>query len=63
MAEYGRGRSGPASSNVYTVLMIIAFLVLVTAIGYVWYTSAELFGPGNPFEVSRHLTPSIVSLA
>jgi hypothetical protein len=37
--------------------MIIAFLVLVTAIGYLWYRNVELFGTNNPFEVSQYLTP------
>jgi len=48
---------------VYTVLMIIAFLVLVAAIGYVWYTNVELFGTNNPFEVSLRPMPRVVSLA
>lgn len=39
------------SSNVYTVLVLIAFLALACAIGYVWYRSGQLFNTGNPFTV------------
>jgi len=51
MAESGASRRGGASSNIYTVLVVIAFLVLAVAIGYVWVRSSSLFGGGNPFEV------------
>ena len=39
-----------SSSNVYTVLMLIASLALIAAITYVLVRSADLFG-GNPFSV------------
>ncbi len=42
-----------ASSNIYTVLALIAFLALACAIGYVWYRSSDLFGSGNPFKIER----------
>jgi hypothetical protein len=43
-----------ASSNIYTVLALVAFLALACAIGYVWYRSNQLFGPdSNPFRVQR----------
>ncbi len=39
-----------SSSNIYTVLMLVAALALIAAIVYVLVRSAELFG-GNPFSV------------
>lgn len=39
-----------SSSNIYTVLMLIAALALIGAIVYVLIRGAELFG-GNPFSV------------
>jgi len=39
-------------SNVYTVLSLIAFLILAVACGYVWYRHGQVFGGGNPFSIS-----------
>ena len=40
-----------SSSNVYTVLALIALLSLVAAIGFVWYHSSILTDSANPFIV------------
>ena len=37
------------SPNVYTVLMLVAFLALATAVGVVYVKSTELTGNTNPF--------------
>lgn len=52
-----------ATSNIYTVLALIAFLALACAIGYVWFRSGELFGTGTPFEIikqSLDLVPALL---
>ncbi len=55
MSQVGRGAVSPVSrdapSNIYTVLAVIAALVLLCGVGYVWYRSAALFGTGNPFSI------------
>ena len=57
MAEMITGRRlARAPSNVYTVLVVIAFLMLASAVGYVWYRSHQLFGSQNPFEVPQGTT-------
>ena len=57
MAETSTGRRPvKAAPNVYTVLALIAFLLLATTVGYVWYRCSELFGPGNPFSVPGRST-------
>jgi len=45
--------ANPESSpnNIYTVLILIALLALLGAIGFVWYRSATLFQSGNPLNV------------
>lgn len=43
------GQNKPASSNIYTVMALIAVIALVTGIGYVWYRSSQLFDT-SPFE-------------
>ena len=53
MAEMTTGRRvARAPSNIYTVLVFLAFLILASAVGYVLYRSDQLFG-GNPFEVPQ----------
>ena len=39
------------SSNVYTVLALIALLALIVAIAFLCYQSNELFNSPNPFNV------------
>ena len=39
-----------SSANIYTVLLLVAVLALLSAVVYVLYRSNELFG-GNPFSV------------
>ncbi len=48
-------------SNIYTVLALIAFLVLAAGIGYICVRSSELFGSSNPFEVPKN-TSSVSGL-
>jgi hypothetical protein len=45
-----RGRSKP-SSDIYTVLVIVAFIALAGAIAVVWLRSAAVFGTKHPFEI------------
>ena len=47
MAE-SRGSPG---SNIYTVLALIALVVLVIGIVYLCVRSGEIFATGNPFSV------------
>ncbi|MCE9592322.1 MAG: hypothetical protein K8S99_17585 [Planctomycetes bacterium] len=52
MSEIGTGGRGrPASNNVYTVLALVAVLVLLSCVGYVWYRSSQLFKSGSPFTI------------
>lgn len=60
MAEFGQRNVGPARSNIYTVLLAIAFLMLVSAIGYVWFRSVSLFDDSNPFKVPGHASATWV---
>jgi len=41
-----RQKPGP---NIYTVLVLTAFVALATATGIVWYKNVTLTGNGNPF--------------
>ena len=41
----------PGRTDVYTVLVIVAFLALLVGIGFVWYRGGVLFDTGNPFAV------------
>lgn len=56
MSQIGTPKSATrSSSNIYTVLALIAFLSLLTAVCYVGYKNAQLTGDpqnkslGNPF--------------
>ncbi|MCX5659154.1 MAG: hypothetical protein NTW19_05455 [Planctomycetota bacterium] len=49
---FGSARVAPRS-NVYTVLMIIAALVLALGVGSVWYRSYQLTKSNNPLELPR----------
>ena len=52
MAEMSTVRRGvKAPPNIYTVLTVVAFLVLASAVGYLLYRSNKLFGTQNPLEV------------
>lgn len=41
----------PGRADIYTVLIVVAFLALLIGIGFVWYRSSVLFETGNPFTV------------
>lgn len=41
----------PGRADIYTVLIVVAFLALLVGIGFVWYRSGVLFDTGNPFTV------------
>lgn len=45
--------SSSPSSNIYTVLVFIAFLVVLAGVAYVWYRSYQLTGTMNPFTVGE----------
>lgn len=45
--------SSSPSSNIYTVLAFIAFLVVLLGVAYVWYRSYQLTGSMNPFTVGE----------
>lgn len=54
MTQFGSattmGKRGSPRSNIYTVLIIIAFVVQLLGVGFIWYRSNELFGdPKQPF--------------
>lgn len=63
MSQAARGPmkhpSGPAPSNIYTVLAAVAFAVLLIGVGFVWYRSSQLFGSGNPFTVMPKVSGSL----
>ena len=48
MTQFGSattmGKRGSPRSNIYTVLIIIAFVVQILGVGFIWYRSNELFG-------------------
>ena len=46
-----RRRHGGPSSDVYTVLALIALVALLFGIGVIWFYSQQLFGTQHPFEV------------
>jgi hypothetical protein len=63
----GPGYRPTAKSNIYTVLVAIAFLALVGGIISVWLRGKELYGTSNPFDMKveikeppkvRPVTPS-----
>ena len=58
MAEL-RGAQPPASSNVYTVLALIALLILIAGIVIVIMKAQEITGQSNPW----HLVPTETALA
>lgn len=41
----------PASANIYTVLAVVATIVLIVGIAFVWKTAGEMTGQGNPWYV------------
>lgn len=43
-------QAGKASNNVYTVLSLVAVIVLLVAIGYIWVRSSQLYKAG-PFKL------------
>jgi hypothetical protein len=47
----GPGYRPSAKSNIYTVLVVIAFLALVGGIVSVWLRGKELYGSSNPFDM------------
>ena len=54
MVEMSTVRRGvKAPPNIYTVLTVIAFLVLASAVGYLLYRNNKLFGSQNPLAVPR----------
>ena len=52
MTQMGQGPYGrkPARSNVFTVLVFVAFVVLAVGVGFVWWKNYELFKT-HPFAI------------
>jgi len=52
MTQMNTGSSSTArakpTNNVYTVLVVIAFVALSVAVGVAWYKNVELTGPEQP---------------
>ncbi len=42
---------GDSESNIYTVLMFVASLLLLAAVVYVWVRHGVVFGSYNPFSL------------
>lgn len=47
-----------ASSDIYTVLTLLAVLALGVGVGFVWWRGSQLFGTSNPFEIHARTTTS-----
>ena len=47
-----------ASSNIYTVLVVVATIALVVGIYMVYTQGVKLFGTSNPFEIVPSKAPS-----
>ena len=45
-------------SNIYTVLLLCALLILAVGIGYIWWRSSQLYGD-NPFSVPAAATQAL----
>ena len=60
MTQLGQGMRGQSQSesNIYTVLVIIAFVVLAVGVGYVWYKHQGLFKT-HPFQVQSSMTTPV----
>ena len=42
----------PVSSNIFTVLLVVAFVVLAVGVAYLWWRHIDLHGePWHPFSV------------
>lgn len=39
------------SSNVYSLLVFVAFIALAVAVGFVWMQNIDLVGGDNPFKL------------
>ena len=61
MTQMGQGpyRQSGAQSNIFTVLVVIAFIVLAVGVGVVWYKHHQLFKT-HPFNVVER--PRILSV-
>ena len=56
MTQFSQGSSRQSVKrgggiNIYTALMAIAILALLSAIIFAWYRSTELFNTATPFEI------------
>lgn len=47
------GSRAPGRSNVYTLMLVIAFLALAIACAYVVFRHHELYGSWNPFDLPQ----------
>jgi len=53
MSQFSASASGSSRSNVYTVLLLAAFLSLVGACVFVAMKTTEMTGEANPFTVKQ----------
>ena len=49
--------SDSSTNNVYTALALVAVIMLLGALGYIWLRSQELFGSGTPFQIADESPP------
>ncbi|MCC5830077.1 MAG: hypothetical protein JJU36_11580 [Phycisphaeraceae bacterium] len=48
--------SSTAPPNVYTVLLLVAFVALLAGVVTLWITNTDLTGQGNPFHIVDRTT-------
>ena len=60
MTQMSQGPYGPprARSNIFTVLIFVAFIVLAVGVGYVWYKHHQLFKT-HPFTIEHSRSQSV----
>ncbi len=60
MTQLGQGLGGQttAGPNIFTVLVVVAFVVLAVGVGYVWYKHQQLFET-HPFTVEPSKTANV----
>ena len=45
-------RAHSPSSNIYTVLLLVALIALIAGVSYLWYRNGQLLGSYlNPFQI------------
>ena len=39
--------------NIYTVLLVVAAVVLATGVGFMWHLNTQMTGEGDPFHLEE----------